>query len=70
MIFKYLIVYQLQKGSCKELKNVDINLSKKIDSIQDIWNIERFLRKSEEGLITILNYKLLSKSKKYILTKM
>lgn len=78
-VYKYFIAYELcyiKDSSYNTILNTDIHLENEIKSIQQIWKIEKYIKNSiskeyiDDFEIKVTNFKLLDKSKDYVLTNL
>jgi hypothetical protein len=75
-VYKYFICFQVIYSKVAEswLDTTEVHLDSKIKSIQQIWKIEEFIKnatKHKDDLeVRVTNFKLLDKSKDYVLTNL
>lgn len=76
-VYKYFICFELiYLKDTKEswFESTEVNLDSEIKSIQQIWNIEEWIKNSSKHKdnieVRITNFKLLHKSKDYVLTNL
>lgn len=73
VVYKYFVSYQVESDQGKLfIENTDVHLEKKIDSIQDIWKIEKWLQRNHSWYqnVKIVNYQLMNQSPDFLLTNL